>query len=97
MPDEHKLTLLERAIPYLTNPPYSLDFPKRLFVVDDDGTIYAGQTSEAGKSYHGYPYAGPMGPRLLRGLREQAQRLNCEAQFNKWVKAHIRPDRKPDL
>lgn len=97
MPDDHKAQLLAQAIPYLTVQPYSREFPKRLFVVDQDGTIYTGQTTDRGRSYHGYPYAGPLGRKLIEALRVQARDRGCEGEFDKWVKKHIKIDRKPDL
>jgi hypothetical protein len=45
--------LLDDAIGYFTDDPYSPAFPKRLFAVDADGAIYTAQTSNPGDSYHG--------------------------------------------
>ncbi|MBF0094380.1 MAG: hypothetical protein HQL34_07545 [Alphaproteobacteria bacterium] len=97
MPEDRKSKLLEQAIPYLTEHPYSAAFPKRLFVVDQDGTIYTGQTTEPRKSYHGYPYAGPMGRRLKQALCEMAREKGCEIGFNQWVKDHIKNAGRPDI
>ncbi|MBF0250876.1 MAG: hypothetical protein HQL35_09645 [Alphaproteobacteria bacterium] len=97
MSEEHKSELLVQAIPYITEPPYSADFPKRLFVVDQDGTIYTGQTTEPGKSYHGYPYAGPIGRRLKEALRKMARKKGCEGEFNQWIKRYIKDAGRPDI
>lgn len=97
MSEDHKSELLAQAIPYLTEYPYSAAFPKRLFVVDQDGTVYTGQTTEAGSSYHGYPYAGPIGRRLKQALYEMAVKKGCAKEFNRWVKDHIRDAGRPDI
>ena len=96
-PDVRKQELLDKAIPYITSPPYSEEFPKRLFIVDRDGTIYTAQTSNPGDSYHGYPYAGTMGKGLIAKLRTIAVRENCEKEFEQWCKSHIQRGSKPDI
>lgn len=55
--------LLREAIPD-GNGDRSIDFPKRLHVVHE-GAIYRAETTDWGKSYHGYPYRGKMGRNLL--------------------------------
>lgn len=97
MPESRKEKLLAQALPYFTDPPYSKEFPKRLFAVDQDGTIYAGQTTEVGRSYHGYPYAGPLGRNMIEALRNQAREQGCEREFDKWLNKHITKAGKPDL
>lgn len=96
-PDDRKQELLDKAIPYITSPPYSEAFSKRLFVVDQDGTIYTAQTSNPGDSYHGYPYAGTIGKRLLAALREMAVHDDCEREFEQWCKKNIQRGGKPDI
>ena len=96
-PDTRKQAMLIDAVPYLTTPPYSLAFPKRLYAVDNDGTIYTAQTSNPGDSYHGYPYAGRMGKHLIAALRKKAQTKGCEEPFNIWLKNHITVGGPPDL
>ncbi len=96
-PETRRKKLLDEAIPHITSPPYSAEFPKRLYVVDHDGTVYTGQTTNPGDSYHGYPYSGIMGKRLIAALREMAQQKNCEQAFNSWVKRYIDIGGKPDL
>jgi hypothetical protein len=96
-PIERRQALLDKAVPHITTAPYSEAFPKRLYVVDQDGTVYTAQTSNPGDSYHGYPYAGPMGKRLIAVLREMAQGQLCEAAFNRWLKRHIKVGGPPDL
>jgi hypothetical protein len=65
-----------------------LSFPKKLYVVHE-GAIYEAQTSDRGKSYHGYPYRGKLAPGLLDALRELAVEKECEDEFDRWVKKHI--------
>ncbi len=94
---EWRQALLDDAVGYVTIEPYSAAFPKRLFAVDSDGAIYAAQTSNPGDSYHGYPYDGPLGKRILKALREKAVQKRCENLFDSWVKNHITVAGKPDL
>jgi hypothetical protein len=89
--------LLDKAVSHITTAPYSEAFPKRLYVVDQDGTVYTAQTSNPGDSYHGYPYAGPMGKRLIAALRAIAQQDGCEAAFEIWLKRYIKVGGPPDL
>jgi hypothetical protein len=96
-PDERRSELLEKAIPYITGSPYSEAFPKRLYAVDRDGTIYTAQTSNPGDSYHGYPYTGRMGKHLIAALREMARSEGCEVAFNAWIKTYIKVGGPPDL
>jgi len=65
-----------------------LPFPKKLYAVHD-GVIYEAQTTDWGKSYHGYPYHGRLPQKLLTRLREIAITRNCETEFENWVKRHI--------
>ncbi len=88
---------MDKAIPHITTPPYSEAFPKRLYAVDQDGTIYAAQTTNPGDSYHGYPYAGRMGKSLIDALRAMAQREGCVTGFEAWVKRYIKVGGPPDL
>ncbi|SKA30315.1 hypothetical protein SAMN02745126_04938 [Enhydrobacter aerosaccus] len=96
-PADRRQALLDRAIPHITRPPYSEAFPKRLYVVDRDGTIYTAQTTNPGDSYHGYPYTGRMGSRLIAALRALARQDGCEKAFDAWVKSHITVGGPPDL
>src|SRR4051794_6724149 len=41
-----------------------IDYPKYLYVVHN-GTIYEARTSDAGTSYHGFPYRGKLNKQLL--------------------------------
>jgi hypothetical protein len=65
-----------------------LDFPKRLHVVHE-GAIYRAETTDWGKSYHGYPYRGKMGRTLLAELRQMADQKGCLSQFENWVDEYI--------
>ena len=96
-PIGRRQVLLDQAIPHITTAPYTKAFPKRLYTVDQDGTIYTAQTSSPGDSYHGYPYAGRMGNRLINALRTIARQQGCEAAFDKWLRRHIKVGGPPDL
>lgn len=65
-----------------------LPFPKKLYAIHA-GVIYEAQTTDWGKSYHGYPYHGRLTRRLVGKLQEIAVRKNCETEFVSWVKRHI--------
>lgn len=79
--------LLAEAIPG-GNGDRELPFPKRLYVVHN-GAIYEGQTSDRGKSYHGYPYRGKLTRTVLDQLSAMAVRKDCVKEFGHWVKRHI--------
>jgi hypothetical protein len=96
-PAARRQILLDRAIPHIVSAPYSAAFPKRLYAVDQDGTVYTAQTSNPGDSYHGYPYAGRLGKRLIAALRDMARKENCETAFNRWIKLYITIGGPPDL
>jgi hypothetical protein len=59
--------------------------PRKTLYVVHDGAIYAAQTSDAGVSYHGYPYKGKLPRELLTRLGEMAIAKDCEKDFAKWV------------
>jgi hypothetical protein len=65
-----------------------IPFPKKLYAVHS-GAIYEGQTTDRGKSYHGYPYRGKLPQILIVALREIAVKKGCEREFDSWVKQHI--------
>jgi hypothetical protein len=65
------------------------DYPKYLYVVHN-GAIYQARTSDAGVSYHGFPYRGPLGGHLVEELKTMAESKNCLKEFNRWVKDYIR-------
>src|ERR1051326_6947403 len=81
--------LLEMAIPG-PNGDRTLEVAKRVYAVHQ-GVIYEAQTSDAGVSYHGYPYHGEVNGRLIRALRTMAVASGYELQFDFWIKAHITP------
>ncbi len=65
-----------------------IDFPKSLYAVND-GAIYKADSTDRGKSYHGYPYRGKLAKRILENLRVIASAKGCENEFDDWVKRHI--------
>src|SRR5258706_16382050 len=56
-----------------------ISFPKKIYVVHE-GAIYEGQTTDRGRSYHGYPYRGKLARGLIDELRELAIRKGCEKE-----------------
>ena len=79
--------LLEDAIPAPIGD-RDIDYPKYLYTVHD-GAIYEARTSDAGVSYHGFPYRGRLSRKLLEQLRAMAKQKNCLDAFEDWVKKHI--------
>jgi hypothetical protein len=66
----------------------SVTFPKRLYVVHEGG-IYRAETTDWGKSYHGFPYRGKMGRSLLEKLRAMAEAKDCLSEFERWTSTYI--------
>ena len=64
VPDDLKGLLLNEAIPGQLGD-RNVNYVKIAFVVHK-GAIYAAQTSDAGSTYHGYPYKGRLSGRGLR-------------------------------
>ena len=64
------------------------DYPKYLYVVHD-GAIYEARTSDAGLSYHGFPFRGYLSKKLVELLRAMAEQKKCLKEFNRWVKDNI--------
>ena len=62
--------------------------PKKLYVVHD-GAIYEAQTSDRGRTYHGYPYKGKLAGAILEALARMAESKACSRAFDAWVKLHI--------
>lgn len=85
-PADH-LKMLNEAIPS-DNGDREIGFPKSLFTVNE-GAIYKADTTDRGKSYHGYPYRGKVGRELLSKLREMAVAKGCASEFDSWVGRHI--------
>ncbi len=85
-PDDH-IRLVNEAIPG-SNGDRELPFPKKVYTVHI-GAIYEGQTTDWGKSYHGYPYRGKLAKDLVKALREIAVNKGCEQEFDFWMKRHI--------
>jgi hypothetical protein len=87
MPLELRRRLLNEAIPGPTGDRY-IEYPKYLYVVHE-GTIYEARTSDAGTTYHGFPYKGKLSKELLRQLRQMAELKDCGKSFEEWVKRYI--------
>ena len=90
-PSELTLTtiqsLLDDAVA-VPAPDREIAAPKRLYAVHE-GAIYEAQTSDGGASYHGYPYRGRLGSRLLDVLRGVARDKGCLDEFENWSKQYI--------
>ena len=79
--------LLNRAIA-APNGDRELPVPKKLYAVHN-GAIYEAQTSDQGRSYHGYPYKGKLSASILKKLAKMANDEGCSDPFEKWVDEHI--------
>lgn len=84
---------LDRGIPW--NPPnWKKDYPHCLFTVLD-GIIYKLAISNAGKSYHGFPFPAVDLKRsrslqqVLEKLEVMAIELKCIEGFEHWVKKDL--------
>lgn len=87
MPAQLRDTLLKEAIA-APKGDREIDYDKYLYVVHD-GTIYEGRTSDAGTSYHGFPYRGKLSKEILEQLRDMAEAKGCLVEFEEWVEKHI--------
>ena len=65
-----------------------LEAPKKLYVVHE-GAVYEAQTSDHGRTYHGYPYKGKLSKDILDKLQVMANDKGCPEAFIDWVKRHI--------
>lgn len=79
--------LLEIAIA-APNPDREIEVPNKLYSVHK-GTIYEAQTSDHGETYHAYPFRGKLSASILGQLGELADREECGAEFDKFVKSNI--------
>lgn len=87
MPAQLRYNLLEEAIA-APKGDREIDYAKYLYVVHD-GAIYEARTSDAGTSYHGFPYRGKLSKEILEQLRSMARKKECLLGFEEWVKKHI--------
>jgi hypothetical protein len=87
MPADLRLQLLNQAVPAPIGD-RDIDYPKYLYVVHE-GAIYEARTSDAGTTYHAYPYRGKLSRQLVDQLRTMAKDKKCLDAFEKWVKNHI--------
>ena len=87
MPADLRLKLLNEVIPADTGD-RDIDYPKYLYVVHG-GAIYEARTSDAGVTYHGFPYSGKLARHLVDQLRTMAKDKKCLDAFEKRVKNHI--------
>src|SRR5580704_6035075 len=79
--------LLDEAIA-APNGDRELEAPKKLYVVHE-GAVYEAQTSDHGRTYHGYPYKGRLSDNIHERLRTMASEKVCLELFDAWVKKHI--------
>lgn len=87
MSAELRLQLLNEAIP-APRGDRDIDYDKYLYAVHE-GAIYEARTSDAGATYHGFPYRGKLARQLIEQLRTAARNKDCLDSFEKWVKTHI--------
>jgi hypothetical protein len=87
MPAALRLQLLNEAIPGPKGD-REIDYPKYLYVVHE-GAIYEARTSDAGVTYHGFPYRGKLSKDLVDQLRAMAKNKKCLDEFEAWVKKHV--------
>lgn len=78
-------TLLNTGVPY--NAP-GCDAPEHIYATYR-GVIYEAAPTQPGISFHGYPWRGNQGrpalpPRILKGLRLQAQQQGYLKEFEQW-------------
>lgn len=82
-----RLQLLNEAIP-APQGDRDINYDKYLYAVHE-GAIYEARTSDAGATYHGFPYRGKLARQLIEQLRTVARKKDCLDGFEKWVKTHI--------
>ena len=87
LPREAQVRLVNEAIAG-GNGDRELAFPKKIYIVHE-GAIYEGQTTDRGRSYHGYPYREKLARGVISALRELAVKKGCENEFDVWIKKHI--------
>jgi hypothetical protein len=66
-----------------------IDYDKYLYVVHE-GAIYEARTSDAGVTYHAFPYHGTLSQEIVDQLRSMARNKDCLDGFERWIKSHIR-------
>jgi hypothetical protein len=87
IPDVKKKELLNKAIA-APNGDRDVEYVKQLYVVHQ-GAIYEAQTSDAGRSYHAYPYKGRLSRSLLQELEVMAVKDETVPEFKDWVRNYI--------
>ncbi|MBF0307703.1 MAG: hypothetical protein HQL41_18940 [Alphaproteobacteria bacterium] len=85
--DSDKTRLLNEAIA-APNGDCELPVPKKLYVVHE-GAIYEARTSDRGRTYHGYPYAGKLSKAVLAKLEAMAYEKSCVDSYRRWVNTYI--------
>ena len=86
--EEERLILLRNAVE-VDNGDRDLPAPKKLYAVHK-GAIYEAQTSDHGRTYHGYPFRGKLGDDIIERLAKMADEKGHRKAFNRWVKANIK-------
>ena len=70
------------------NPAIDSEHPQAIFAVEK-GVVYKATPAIPGRSYHGFPWKGPVPRNILRQLRDVASTAGSEAEFEAWKKKHI--------
>ena len=88
-PADLRLQLLNEAIAAPAGD-RDIGYAKFLYVVHK-GAIYEARTTDAGITYHAFPYRGRLHREVVDQLRTMARNKCCLDDFEKWVKNHIQP------
>lgn len=80
-------SLLDDGIEYRDSPDDR--FPSAIYNVYE-GIPYEAAPTEAGKSFHGYPWKGTMARSILLELRRRAELTGHVNEFKRWVDQHSR-------
>lgn len=79
--------LLNGGIPW-HNPAIDSAHPQSIFAVDR-GAIYKATPTVPGRSYHGFPWKGPVPRNILERLRGMAKSEGFEQEFEAWRRKYI--------
>lgn len=79
--------LLDDGIPFFDHP--SDKHPSAIYNVFE-GIPYEAAPTEAGKSFHGYPWKGVMPRSILIDLGRRAEQTGYRQEFKRWLEQHSR-------
>lgn len=87
IPDAKKTELLNTAIA-APNGDRDIAYIKTLYVVHE-GAVHEAQTSDAGRSYHAYPYKGKLSSTLMAQLEAMAVTDRTVTAFRNWANKYL--------